>query len=261
MSSEDLNIVTQMLAGILNPNNTVRKEAEAKLQMMQENMGALLFCLGKVLKGKFYLKKDVNDINIKSLAAVLLRKLLDLEGNVWKDKLNDQMRETLKADLLSVMINEKEKYVKFKICDAVSRLAENIYENEQKWNELLNYIYTVINSPYNDADLLNIEVALQLLTTMFGYVCDEVMKGIPALLGSFKNYFKTTNTDLRAKTVQTLSEIISICDKKDVKIFKDFVIYILETTMLCIDNIKEENNVILLFTLVKTMPFFYLRHL
>ena len=53
MSSEDLNIVTQMLAGILNPNNTLRKEAEAKLQLMQENMGALLFCLGKVLKGKF----------------------------------------------------------------------------------------------------------------------------------------------------------------------------------------------------------------
>ena len=56
MSSEDLNIVTQMLAGILNPNNSIRKEAEGKLQLMQENMGALLFCLGKVLKGKFNLK-------------------------------------------------------------------------------------------------------------------------------------------------------------------------------------------------------------
>ena len=51
MSSEDLVIVTQMLAGILNPNNTIRKEAEGKLQQMQENIGALLFCLGKVLKG------------------------------------------------------------------------------------------------------------------------------------------------------------------------------------------------------------------
>jgi hypothetical protein len=123
-------------------------------------------------------------------------------------------------------------------------LAENIYENEQTWNELLNYIYTILNNPYNEADELNIEVALQLLTAMFGYVCDEVMKGIPALLGSFKGYFKTSNLDLRSKTIQTLSEIISICDKKDVKIFKDFTFYILETTMLCVDNIKNENNVI-----------------
>ena len=52
MSSEDLSIVTNMLAGILNPNNAIRKEAESKLQLMQENMGGLLFCLGKVLKGK-----------------------------------------------------------------------------------------------------------------------------------------------------------------------------------------------------------------
>lgn len=52
MSTEDLQIVTQMLAGILNPNNTIRKEAEAKLQAMQENMGGLIFYLGKVLRGK-----------------------------------------------------------------------------------------------------------------------------------------------------------------------------------------------------------------
>ena len=177
------------------------------------------------------------------MAAVLLRKLLDLEGNVWKEKLNDQMKAALKADLLTVMISENEIYVKFKICDAVSKLAENIYENDQTWNELLNHIYTVLNTPYNDANLLNIEVALQLLTSMFGYVCDEVMKGIAVLLNTFKNYFKINNNDLRAKTVQTLSEIITICDKKDVKHFRDFVFYMLETTMRCIDDIKEENNV------------------
>ena len=51
MSAEDISLVTQMLAGILNPNNTIRKEAEAKLQMMYENISALLFCLVKVLKG------------------------------------------------------------------------------------------------------------------------------------------------------------------------------------------------------------------
>lgn len=153
------------------------------------------------------------------------------------------MKTSLKSDLLSVMITEKEKYVKVKICDAVSKLAENIYENEETWNELLNHIYTVLNSPFNENELLNIEAALQLLTAMFGYVCDEVMKGIQVLLANFKNYFKTNNNSLKAKTVQTLAEIISICDKKDIKHFRDFAFFMLETTLNCIDDIKEETNV------------------
>jgi hypothetical protein len=52
MSAEDISMVTQMLAGILNPNNTIRKEAEANLQLMYKNMGALLFCLVKVIRGR-----------------------------------------------------------------------------------------------------------------------------------------------------------------------------------------------------------------
>ena len=55
MSAEDISMVTLMLAGILNPNNTLRKEAEAKLQLMYNNMSALLFCLVKVLKGFLFL--------------------------------------------------------------------------------------------------------------------------------------------------------------------------------------------------------------
>jgi hypothetical protein len=53
MSTEDINMVTQMLSGILNPNNQLRKDAEDKLTtLMKNNLGALLFCLGRVTKGK-----------------------------------------------------------------------------------------------------------------------------------------------------------------------------------------------------------------
>jgi hypothetical protein len=69
------------------------------------------------------------------------------------------------------------------------------------------------------------------------------MKNINVLLASFKNYFKTNNMNLRAKTALTISEMISICDKKETKLFREFIIMILETTMKCIGDVKEESNV------------------
>ncbi len=141
------------------------------------------------------------------------------------------------------MINEKEKYVKFKICDAITQIAENVYENDENWNELLNYMYSVFTKKYEESEMIQIESSLQLLTSMFGYVCDEVMKGIDVLLGTFKNYFNTNNMTLRARTAQSISEMISICDKKESKLFREFIILILDTTMKCTDDVKEEANV------------------
>jgi hypothetical protein len=172
----------------------------------------------------------------------LLRKLTEAPTENWKT-LQSEMKVTLKNELLSVLINEKEKYVKFKICDAITQIAENVYENDENWNELLNYMYSVFTRKYEESEMIQIESSLQLLTSMFGYVCDEVMKGIDVLLGTFKNYFNTNNMTLRARTAQSISEMISICDKKESKLFREFIILILDTTMKCTDDVKEEANV------------------
>lgn len=235
MSSEDINLVIQILSGILNPNNAIRKEAEAKLTQMNSNIGGLLFCLGRVLK-------ESSDSKIKSLSAVLIRKILDVGTNNWKG-LAPELKASFKEDLLQVMVNEKDKSVKNKICDAVAKIGENIYENDETWNELLNVMYTILSKKYEPEELLNIETALLLLTTMFGYVCDEIMKGIATLLTTFKNYFATDSLSLKAKTVQSIAEIVSICDKKDTKQFREFVFCMLETTLKCAESAKDESNV------------------
>ena len=185
---------------------------------------------------------EANDLKIRSLSAVLLRKLTELHNNNWKI-LPENIKSNIKNELLSVLINEKEKYVKFKICDAIAKIAENIYENEETWNELLEYIFSVLAKNYEECDMIQIESALQLLTSMFGYICEDVMKGINVLSTTFKNYFKTNNMSLRTKTAETISEMISICDKKEIKLFREFIILILETTMKCIDDVKDEANV------------------
>ena len=53
MSADDFNMAVNMLNGLQNSNNTIRKEAEIQLEMMQEkNMSGLLFILSKVIISK-----------------------------------------------------------------------------------------------------------------------------------------------------------------------------------------------------------------
>lgn len=52
MSKDDINIVIEVLNGILNPTNEIRNAAVAKLDHLRQNTPALIYCLLKVLEGK-----------------------------------------------------------------------------------------------------------------------------------------------------------------------------------------------------------------
>jgi hypothetical protein len=51
MSSEDIKVVSEVLNGILNPNNDIRNLAVAKLDELRTNTPGLIYCLLKVLEG------------------------------------------------------------------------------------------------------------------------------------------------------------------------------------------------------------------
>ena len=53
MSTEDIQVVADVLNAILNPDNTIRKEAEAKFNTMKNNIPGLIFCLSSIISGIF----------------------------------------------------------------------------------------------------------------------------------------------------------------------------------------------------------------
>ncbi len=53
MSDSDIQIVGNMLAGILNPDNFTRNEATNKYNELKQNPTGLLICLTQCLKGLF----------------------------------------------------------------------------------------------------------------------------------------------------------------------------------------------------------------
>ena len=86
MSSEDINMVSQILSGILNPNDTIRNEATNKLNELKQNVPALSYCLLQILS---YNSQISNEIKMtKTVAVVLLRQLLEIKedeliSNKW----------------------------------------------------------------------------------------------------------------------------------------------------------------------------------
>jgi len=51
MSSEDIKAVIEVLDGVLQADNNIRKDAEKKFETMNNNIPGLIYCLGRIITG------------------------------------------------------------------------------------------------------------------------------------------------------------------------------------------------------------------
>ena len=95
----------------------------------------------------------------------------------------------------------------------------------------------------NEENLMNIECSLKLLGQNFPDLGEDYEEKKNMFIESFKNFFKTTSLTLKTKTVRCISEIISYEKSEAVKGYTEFLLSIMETTLRCFENDKEEDNV------------------
>lgn len=177
------------------------------------------------------------------LRKLILIKETEIINKNWQG-MNSDYRNELKINMLKALIAEKEKTVKMKICDIITQVAHNVYESKEKWDELLHYLSHTLLTPLNEDNILEAESALFLIKSIFAYTHLEILMGINSLIPVFQSFFKTNIMSLRTRAVETICEIICIVDKKHTKLLKDFVFNVLDTTYQCLQNPKEEQNVI-----------------
>ncbi len=53
MSQEDIQLVEQVLKGVMLPDNNLRRQAEVKLEELMGNKGMLAYYLASILSSKF----------------------------------------------------------------------------------------------------------------------------------------------------------------------------------------------------------------
>jgi hypothetical protein len=239
MSAEDIKLVVDTLSSLLVPDNTIRRNAEIKLEELQQNKPMLVFCLSNILLGKHLNNLENVNNQIKTYAAVVMRKLLQVKDTeivnpVWKS-METNIKEQIKVNTLKALTLIEDKSLKLKVSQAATVICENVYEAEEEWQDILQYIVNSLKLELIEANILNIEMGLFLLSSIFGYVYDELSKGIDLYVEVFKNYFTSNILSLKTRTVQAITEILCIVRKKDSKKFKDFIISILETTYKCFE--------------------------
>ena len=166
--NNEIELVQNLLAGLSNQNNEERKKNENQLvELIKQNTLGLSLCLSNILT-----KLDSNNV-ILTYCAVFLRKLLKAKDSEtvnqhWKNGTNE-MKESIKSNVLNALVNCKDKSLKKKIADVISALCESIYNNKEKWDNVYNYVATFFQTELKDENLLNIETAVYLLSKIFRY--------------------------------------------------------------------------------------------
>lgn len=154
-----------------------------------------------------------------------------------------------------MLLNETDKKLKSQFSNIVSQVFENIClindeeidkdtaENLDDFPEVMEFITKFLACEINEANLLNIEAALQLLASNFSDLIDDFQENKKDFLACFRKFFTTTSLSLKTKTSRTVAEIISYCDKDEFKDYNEFILNVLETTLRCFENANEESNV------------------
>lgn len=258
-NQQDLQALHQILLDILNPNNDIRKKAETNLNSLYENKPILISYLIQILllsptKG------------VKNLSCLLLNKIISIKNNpntvsLWKEVSTlhgEQGKEEIKSNIIKALLQEKDGFIKKKICDLISNLSETVFENEEKWEDVKILLVNWINLDVSEGNLPDIEANVYLLTQLYAILSEELEEFIDKILSSFEKYFQTSVLSLKTKTGEAIVGMMYVFDKKQKKKLKPFLFEILKTTYECLGNPKEEENlkrnIMTISDIIEVMP-------
>ena len=108
--NSDLQLVENVLQGLMTPNNEERKKAELQLaELMQKNTIGLVLYLSQIINQNA-------DNSILTYSSVVMRKLIQVKENEtvnvhWKNA-NNEMKEEIKKNVLNALLNCNDKSLK-----------------------------------------------------------------------------------------------------------------------------------------------------
>ncbi|WAR27376.1 IPO5-like protein [Mya arenaria] len=170
-----------LLQTLMNPDNETRTKTEETYDQipMPQKITFLVTSL----------RSADNAIEIRTLAAVLLRRLFTNEFSEWWPKIPAELQAGLKKELMSAIQEELTPPIKRKVCDATAELARNLIDedNVQQWGEFLKFI--VVPGIFGSQQAHYMEVIRQMLVQSLALqdhhaVCSEAVKATTAFLVS-----------------------------------------------------------------------------
>eukprot|EP01147_Barroeca_monosierra_P001329 gene1329-16_t len=125
----DVNVQTMVhyLQQTINPDASVRREAESFLNSFEHNEGFLLVLFNIMLEESL-------DRSVRQAAAVAFKNAVKRRWSSDENSLCSSDKQQIKRDIVSVMLHTPQ-YVQKQLCEAISSIAREDFP--QEWSELL----------------------------------------------------------------------------------------------------------------------------
>ena len=238
MSSEDINMVKQILKGITNPDKIIRTEAINKLQELRKNLGALTYCLLQIAE----LPINSNEEQlIKTTSLVICRKILDTDDIVEWRNIDNNLKNQIKLKSLEIFVNENQENQKIKICDVITQIIDKVSDCDEDWEDLKNISLNILNlNPNDENNLIQINSLLKLLTDGTGFLFDILKENFNKIIPYLITVFQSKFLKIKVTASNFISELITFSDKDEIKDLKPLLFNILQSILECYSNNKED---------------------
>ena len=232
MSNEDISMVCEVLLGITNTDKNIRTKSVNKLLELSNNLGALTYCLIEIAS-----KNATNDKEriIKTTSLVICRKILTTKKEEdWK-KINNDLKEKIKINILNILNMETDPSQNSKICDLIISIMDKVLESDEEWPQLFSLALSICNYPPSDnSKLIQIRTLLKLLTGGAGYMYSQITKQFNNLIPYLEKLLDS-EIDMKIKTVAVdfICELMNYCDEDEIKLFKELIKKIFDNIYKC----------------------------
>lgn len=251
MSSEDIIMITDILSGYTNPNNIIRKTAEAKLNDLRKNLGAIAYCLLSVTSNQSL------QFTLKKTALVLLRQILikDWQNNNWV-MIQPNLKQEIKAISLKLLLQETDSQLQQHYCDVISQFIEIIESTKETWPEIHQLLYQMYTHQYNftsQTDLIQIKTLLILLNSSIHFFIEEMNKDINKLYNLIQCIFLSNIIELQVLCCTMIKEYLLNCKSENDTFskFSDYIVNIFQLAVTLFNKNDETNLIELIFILIE----------
>ena len=204
-ASVDVSQLREALAGNLSPLNGVRQAAEAWFNAERSRSpSGLAVALLQIVSSL----SSPEDMPIRSLACVLMRRLLtQSESSPWAD-IPQEHQEAMKAELCRLLTAEKDKRVRSKIGHIVGELASGLFseEGDDAWPALLPLLFQMASG----GDAAQMETSCGVLAAIGYYVARHMQHAFDHIKGLLAACIsRSSSPGVQTKALQALGCILA----------------------------------------------------
>ncbi len=258
MSSLDQ--MKQLAEALLQPDNNIRAQAEATLAK-----AALESPDNFVIFNIQIMQSENIPLNIRTSSVVLLKKnlLIGKNKNGLYLKLNDNVRDSFRKEILLCINKLQNINLIEKVCDLIADLASSLFNDESgsipesiKWGNLIQHVFEL----YSTGKLNSILASLRILEGLFDQTEDKLVVFNEQFMKLYSSGFQNNDFKVKTATINTLMTMVLNFKPKHSTQFKIFGKNVLTCLMEAIqqkdeESIKKINSKI--FDVCQTIPSYF----